>query len=243
MRPVVNEELINFANACEAAITLSELEALWLARMRALGFTYVALGAHVDPLRPGQASYVFQNYPAAWIAHYSDARYHLIDPVFRAVERGRTSFDWTAPEFFDDLAWRQRRVLAEAKEFGLRYGRTHALAYTPNFKASGSFVTETPDIDPEAYAAAKLVNIIVHQRAAQLCAAVTGPIPELRRRERQCLELCASGLNDEEAACALGVSVATVRRHIERARTRMGVSSRMQAVIRAISSGQIRPLG
>jgi len=61
------------------------------------------------------------------------------------------------------------------------------------------------------------------------------------RRERQCLELCASGLTDAEIARQLEISVATVRRYIERARVRLGAATRMQAAARAIASGQIKP--
>jgi DNA-binding CsgD family transcriptional regulator len=102
-------------------------------------------------------------------------------------------------------------------------------------------VTEFVDLDPHAYATAKLANVITHHRAAQLCEAQRPDTPELRPRERQCLELCARGRTDSEIARELGVSLATVRRHIESARIRFGVSTRVQAALRAVLSGQIKP--
>lgn len=238
---LVSGDLVAFACACEQAETLEALETLWRARMTGLGFRFAALGAHVDPLRPDQATYVFQNYPEAWIKHFSAERYQLIDPVFRSVEAGRTEFQWTDPDFVRTLSWRQKRILAEAREHGLRFGRTHALASTIHLKASASLIGEGPDIDEGTYAAARLANVVVHHRAAQICAAVLSPIPELRPRERQCLELCAAGRTDAAIGREIGVSAATVRRHIEAARVRLGVSSRIQAAVRAISSGQIKP--
>lgn len=45
---------------------------------------------------------------------------------------------------------------------------------------------------------------------------------ELTQRQRQCLELYYfQGLTQEEAACKLGVTAATVSRHIKRARERL----------------------
>jgi len=239
---LVTPEMVAFAGQCEEAHTLGELEAIWRGRMGDLGLSFVALGVHADPLRPDRATYVFQNYPTEWIEHFSARRYHLVDPVFRAAEAGASEFVWTDPEFLQPLSWRQRRILSEASEVGLRYGRTHTLASILPLKASGSLVSSEPDFPDELYAVGKLINIVVHHRAAQLCVSAAPRFAELRRRERQCLELCASGLKDEDVARELDIGVATVRRHIERARIRLGASTRIQAAARAISSGQIKPI-
>lgn len=235
----VNAALIAFTDDCERAASLTGLETIWRARMDALGFSFAALGAHVDPLRPDRAGYLFHNYPAEWIEYYSLQRYHVIDPVYRSAEAGSTEFQWHDRDFVRRLTWRQRRILAEAREFGLHYGRTHSLASVRHLTASASLVAQHADIDPETYTAAKVANIVVHHRAAQLCAATLPPVPELKPRERQCLELCARGLSDADIARSIGVSAATVRRHIESARMRLGVSTRLLAAMKAIRSGQI----
>lgn len=239
--PLVNDAVLEFSQRCENARTLSELEPVWRSRMRELGFVFAALGGHVDPLRPDQTSYVFCDYPGEWLSHYSAQRYHLVDPVYRTIESGCSDFLWSDPDFHSTLAWRQRRILAEARECGLKFGRSHALAPTLYLAASSSLVTEFIDLDPAFYAAAKIANVIAHDRAAQLCAARHPGTPELRLRERQCLQLCARGRTDSEIGRELGVSLATVRRHIESARVRFGVSSRLQAALRALQTGQIEP--
>lgn len=241
-RGVVTSELVTFASRCEAAQSLADLETIWRERMGELGFTFAALGAHVDPLSPERATYVFQNYPGAWIAHFSENRYHLVDPVFRAADAGAADFAWTDPEFLQPLSWRQRRILNEASEFGLHFGRTHALTSMLRLKASGSLVAGEPDMPDDIFTAGKIANVLVHHRAVQLCAEEAPSFEPLRRRERQCLELCASGLTDAEVARNLGIGIATVRRHIERARVRLGASTRIQAAARAIASGQIKPV-
>lgn len=238
----ISAEMIAFAAACDAAPTLNELERIWRERLVDLGFSFIALGVHSDPLKPDRAAYVFQNYPEEWIAHFSAQRYHLIDPVYRAAEKGTGEFLWTDPDFLQQLSWRQRRILSEAREFGLRHGRTHSLASMLPGRASASLVTREPDMPEDVYAAGKLINVVVHHRAAQICIASAPRFAELRRRERQCLELFASGLVDAEIAHGLELSAATVRRHIERARVRLGASTRIQAVARAIASGQIKPI-
>ena len=239
---VVTADLVTFASRCEAAQSLTDLERVWRQRMAELGFTFAAIGAHVDPLKPERATYVFQNYPEEWIAHFSEHRYHLVDPVFRAADAGVADFAWTDPEFLQPLSWRQRRILNEASEFGLHFGRTHALASMLHLKASGSLVAGEPDMPDDIYTAGRIANVLVHHRAIQLCAETAPSFEPLRLRERQCLELCASGLTDAEVAVKLQIGIATVRRHIERARVRLGAGTRIQAAARAISSGQIKPI-
>jgi len=241
-RRTVLAGLLTFASQCEAAARLADLETIWRVQMDELGFSFAALGAHVDPLKPEHASYVFQNYPEAWIKHFSEQRYHLVDPVFRAAESGAREFIWTDPEFLEPLSWRQKRILNEAGEFGLRFGRSHALTPMAPLKASGHLIAGEPDVPGEVYDAGKLTNILVHHRAVQLCATSSMKFGVLRTRERQCLELCASGFTDLEAAHQLEIGVATVRRHIERARIRLRAATRIQAAARAIASGQIKPI-
>lgn len=241
-RTIVTSEVITFASRCEAAHSLVDLETIWRERMGELGFVFAALGAHVDPLRPERATYVFQNYPEAWIEHFSEQRYHLVDPVFRAADAGAADFAWTDPEFLQPLSWRQRRILNEAREFGLHFGRTHTLASMLHLRASGSLVAGEPDVPEDVFSAGRIANVLVHHRAVQLCVEARPSFEPLRRRERQCLELCASGFTDAEVALKLEIGIATVRRHIERARVRLRAGTRIQAVVRAISSGQIKPV-
>ncbi|EQD54086.1 protein containing Transcription regulator LuxR, partial [mine drainage metagenome] len=62
---------------------------------------------------------------------------------------------------------------------------------------------------------------------------------ELTPRERQCLELVACGKTDWEIARLLGLSPCTVHYHIENAKRRFDVITRIQAVVRALRTGQI----
>lgn len=63
--------------------------------------------------------------------------------------------------------------------------------------------------------------------------------PELSEREREVLVLVARGLTSRRIAVRLGVSIATVRTHVEHIRDKLGVRTRSQAVARALALGQI----
>ena len=58
-------------------------------------------------------------------------------------------------------------------------------------------------------------------------------------RERQCLELAAQGKDDWSIGSLLRISERTAHNHIERAKRRLGVCTRVQVIVHALSDGQI----
>ena len=69
------------------------------------------------------------------------------------------------------------------------------------------------------------------------------PPPELTARERQLMDLWVEGLGDREVADRLGVSYGTVRSHGRTLRKKLGVSTRAQVVLKALSLGLSRVTG
>nr|WP_297502035.1 response regulator transcription factor [Ferrovum sp.] len=64
---------------------------------------------------------------------------------------------------------------------------------------------------------------------------------ELAEREREVLTWSARGKTSSEIALILGLSKRTVDFHIDNARTKLGVATRIEAAIRAASLGLITP--
>ena len=58
--------------------------------------------------------------------------------------------------------------------------------------------------------------------------------PTLSTREIQCLRALANGKTDVEAAKELGITRRTVRFHIDSAKAKLGVDTRVQAVAKAL---------
>jgi DNA-binding NarL/FixJ family response regulator len=66
-----------------------------------------------------------------------------------------------------------------------------------------------------------------------------GPLPldDLTAREREILELVAQGHDNNKIAKRLGISEKTVRNHVSTVFSKLGVDSRVQAVVRAREAG------
>lgn len=82
----------------------------------------------------------------------------------------------------------------------------------------------------------------IEQRAAELLAHL-GPrddaaeLPAITRREAEVLRLLACGAGNREIAETLGISTTTVRNHIEHLLMKLGVHSKLEAVVYAARAG------
>jgi two-component system, NarL family, nitrate/nitrite response regulator NarL len=63
----------------------------------------------------------------------------------------------------------------------------------------------------------------------------------LTARERECLGLLVEGLGTREMGTQLGVSVPTVRTHVQALLTKLGVHSRLEAASFAVRNSVLRP--
>ncbi len=69
----------------------------------------------------------------------------------------------------------------------------------------------------------------------------TGPLALLSEREREILVWMARGLSNRDLAAKLFVSETTVKTHVSSVLSKLGLSSRVQAVVVAYEAGVVRP--
>lgn len=211
-----------------------------------LGFRYFACLTHVDPANIPPGAVIAHNYPDAWVREFIEHRLYQIDPVLLHAERSPMPFFWSSVELQRGLTQAQREVLARAARHGVKGGYTvplHLPWSSSNTLASCSVVPHSPSVGRRSYLAVQLMaSYLYHALLRSHEVAEHPPLPartNLTRRERQCLELAAAGKSDWAISRILGLSEHTVHRHIELARRRLGVATRIQAIIRALQLRQI----
>lgn len=89
--------------------------------------------------------------------------------------------------------------------------------------------------------APSLVRTIVEQARTSLKIHNVPGIDDLSERERQVLEHLSAGRSNAEIAQQLYLSEATVKTHLSRVLTKLGVRDRVQAVIAAFTAGIAQP--
>jgi DNA-binding NarL/FixJ family response regulator len=94
--------------------------------------------------------------------------------------------------------------------------------------------------DGDALLAPSITRRLIEQFAAPRTQATPG-LDELTPREIEVFQLLASGMTNNEIAAELIVGDTTVKTHVARILTKLGVRDRIQAVILAYETGHITP--
>lgn len=233
-----------FIEQCQAGEPVEVLARAFQRGTEVLGFRHFACCSHVDPLRPPRRAVMLHSYPKDWAQLFSELEFFEIDPVFLRASRSLVPFFWNTQAFRDELSPPQQEMLHEARRYGLTRGFTvpiHSVNAPRDFRASCSVVPDSDSLDSAAYSAVQLMSFYMYE-AASKDAEAKDPTPvqrSLSRRERQCLELAAQGKSDWVSSKILGLSERTVHNHVENAKRRLQVATRVQAVVHALAGQQI----
>lgn len=231
-----------FVEEVRAVRTEAELIRLLTEILTEFGFQHFALVSHVDLVAPPEGSVRIISYPANWKMRSAEQRYYADDPVLLTAQRLALPFTWDEIPRLIDLTRRQKTILNEAKSAGLPNGYTVPIHIPGQISGSCTFVYETDDVDPACFPAAHYVGIYAFNAALRLSGRATGPqdgCVRLTKRQRECLTLAARGKSDWTIGQLLTLSQQTVHMHIELAKGRYNVSSRVEAVVRALFDGEL----
>ena len=234
----------SFIERCENRAPIDTLVEEFRDSMTRLGIRYFACYTHLaDPLDPLSDAVIVHNYPHEWVRVYSEARLNEIDPVVRYAERNPLPFSWDAPAFREHLSPTQVTLMKAAGAYGLEHGYTMPihLSWMPGaLCASLSVVPHAGTVDARSCLELQLIAsylYITMNRARDLTSETSSVV--LGQRERQCLALVAQGKDDWAIGRLLELSPSTVHTYIERAKQRLQVATRTQAVVQALMGRQI----
>jgi DNA-binding CsgD family transcriptional regulator len=173
------------------------------------------------------------NVPQEWLDRYLQMGYDAVSPVLRKTIRTRSPFLWSTlgPEGYLDSK-RSRKMFGESGEVGLREGFSHPILLNDGNIVTINFAAERLDDDPRVEPTLKLVALCLHEKFKVLRGEdYQKPIPQLSKRERECLRWAADGKTNWAISEIVRISESSVRTYIERAKQKLGVTTRAQAYV------------
>lgn len=224
-----------------AATSLDALIATMAKPFADLGVTHFAYGQATGADGARAPMIAFGRGHLTWRAHYQAANLVSCDPSFPRALQSADPFTWRALHRRVARDRDAARVFLEADAFGLPDGLVVPIHHLNGSSAAVVLIADTVlDWSPRESAVAHMLAIYFAAHGRNL-AAPTPAAPKLllTPRQRECLQWVRAGKTDWEIGVILGLSEYTVIEHLEGARKRLGVRTRAQAVIEAISRGQI----
>lgn len=156
--------------------------------------------------------------PADWVAHYTKQRFMLFDPMVRWAYANIGSCRWSDLTLDDP-----KRVIQQARSFGLRYGVTVAVMDSGT-TAQRSFANFTRADREFTDLEVKLLHAYIMRRHNE-----TAPPTNLTRAELEALRMVKDGKRLKEIAHVLGVSEGAVKQRLKNAKLKLGAKTVSQA--------------
>ena len=222
--------------------TISEAHAYCADFAASMGFPFFmfALRLRLDDGDPRQA--VLTNYPREFRRLYDERGYVQIDPVVTRLLHRIEPFGWDeCPRNGERVA----KLFDEAASFGLVDGFTIPLHCPGNEHAAFTLAGDRPLV-------AERARDLLFQRTWIFAVRTFGQMRELllqalpaqkaarlTAREKEVIGLVAEGQGVREMSEILGLHRRSIEDVLRRAMDKLGVTSREQAIVRAIATGQI----
>lgn len=183
-------------------------------------------------------------YPGEWMGRYVSEGYKDTDPVVMEASHSVLPFHWQPLLRRPGISPAGLRVFAEASEFGIRDGMT-----VPIHGGDGMALLCMAIKDPALFTDAgmahrhtiHLMALYYHDMVERCAAEHERASVTLTGREREVLLWTSKGKTSWETSLILKVSERTVNFHIEKAKKKLGVTSRSHATVKAIMLGLITP--
>lgn len=166
--------------------------------------------------------------PQEWIDHYTSQRFMLFDPVVRWAYSQTGTTRWSAIPLDDP-----KRILAQARTFGLRYGVTISI-FDGSVDAQRSFGSFTRSDREYTDLEIKLLKAYLTRRHNE-----TAPPTNLTRAELEALGMVKDGKRLKEIAHELNVSEGAVKQRLKNAKLKLGAKTGTQAAAMANQYGLI----
>jgi len=239
--------LEEFIDATNHALNPEALFRIFIGKLETMGFDRVVYSYMTDsPLLKKKAEHgVVRNYPEDWMKYYGEKNYINYDPVYRTALVTRRPFSWKELMERQNLNRKQKKVMSEAEEAGLKDGVALSI-HGPMGETIGiGLASSMGGVDVSKNALSR-IYLMAHQFHLCYSAFLADDFPFplqteeiLSDRERDILIWCAKNKSTSSISGFLGVTDKTIEFHLGNIYKKLQVGGRIEAVLKAFHLGLI----
>ena len=199
------------------------------------GFNHLSvMTRHPDLPHTLAPSLVYIDAPEGFAADFDRDQLGPDHPLVMRALKQLTPFS-TGEMRATQLSDQQRRVLQHVSlSLNVRDGWTFPIAYCDELHGIMMLGGLEPDMSPLVCSILHLLSHTGFKRYQELAAGAGSKSRVLTPRELECMRWVALGKTDEEIGIILTISARTARFHVENAKRKLGVATRVQAVAEAL---------
>lgn len=212
----------------------------------AIGFEHYLYGSHVTLPNGDVFQYIFSGYPDKWMEKYLSTGYIHLDPVVEYCFTSNKSLPLHWQENIFDTPER-KDFMDDARAHGLSSGISIPLRGASTEVAVFSVANPVDSTDAREHSAHKagamyVMSSYLHEAIRNLVySQELGEVepPRLTPKEVECLTWWGSGKTVDEIGIIVSISARTVRYHLDNAKSKLGATTKSQAIARACRLGLI----
>lgn len=182
-------------------------------------------------------------WPEEWSNRYRQLNYINNDPAVLHSAHSLDPYTWSEALESANYSKFQTKIVREGTEFGLTEGFVIPIINFTEGPSGIALAGSHLELSVRDRAEMQLAAIYAHAKIRALRPRQRKPKHKasLSPRERECMHWVAAGKSDWEIAEILTLSHKTVHNTVERAKQKLGVPTRVQAVVAAIRIGLVAP--
>jgi len=235
---MLTQTVLDFAGQVHTTSSTAATWSLFLEVGRRAGFTFgiAALSYLGRPLRERTFA---QNMPRGFMEEYALRGCEGADPLATAHRSAIAPFKWHVSDWADQpSSQRWHDLMCDA-------GSSKLNGFSVPDRSSGSLkiialLGTDCDTDPRTRTLLHFGALETLLRLQALGAPTNDRLPaHLSERERECLKWVMAGKTDWEISCILSLSQKTVNAYVERAKQKLGATTRAQAAVLALHAGVV----
>lgn len=219
-----------------AATSIADTWKIYMTAARGFGLIYGLAAFLPDDKNLAETAFA-NDFPDGWLNNYVRQGYQLHDPLVRVAHGSIAVFSWSMADWEGllqgkQIDWRNDNVAA-----GICRGLTIPDRRDGHLKII-ALASAQGIVDPYDQKALYYAGLEALARMHELGLHATDcSFQPLSPRERECLQWITAGKSDWEIGQILSISEKTVATHVDRAKQKLAVATRAQAIVVALRHG------